>query len=208
MRRTDKTDLSNIEISTVDLPSAGEIVLRDSVAHGLALRLRASGARTWVMFSRGGAKTIRRTLGDANLIPLGAARRMATDLSRTSPALATEDREKRPFGEDVRIADLMPHFLASGKNGRWKPEGGQLGPEGARVACPSRLRSGACVSHGKGWCLRRIGLGVPQAERDRSFSPFTAYPNARSHRTSNFHPRLRHAILNPPAISSRLGPRF
>lgn len=121
MRRTDKTDLSKIDIRTIDLPSAGEIVLRDSAAHSLALRLRTSGARTWIMLAREGAKTIRRTLGDANLIPLRAARRMATDLSPTSPAPATDDGGERPFGEHVRIADLIPHFLASGKNGRWKP---------------------------------------------------------------------------------------
>lgn len=121
MRRTDKTDLSNIDIRNIALPLAGETLLRDSAAHGLALRLRASGARTWIMLLREGTKTIRRTLGDANLIPLGAARRMATDLTSAGPAPATEDREERLFGEDVRIADLMPHFLRSGKNGRWKP---------------------------------------------------------------------------------------
>jgi integrase len=120
MRRTKKTDLSKIDISTIAPPPAGEVMLRDSVAKGLALRLRASGARTWIMLSREGAKTIRRTLGDANLIPLSAARRMATDLAAPSNAPASGDREDHPFGEDVRIADLLPHFLASGKNGRWK----------------------------------------------------------------------------------------
>jgi len=121
MRRTDKTDLSKIDIRTIALPLAGETLLRDSAAHGLALRLRASGARTWIMFLQEGAKTARRTLGDANLIPLSAARRMATDLTSATPAPATESCEERLFGEDVRIADLIPHFLASGKNGRWKP---------------------------------------------------------------------------------------
>lgn len=121
MRRTDSTDLSEIDIRTIALPLAGETLLRDSAAHGLALRLRASGARTWIMLSREGTKTIRRTLGDANLIPLSAARRMATDLAPAAQPPASEHREERLFGEDLRIAELMPHFLASGKNGRWKP---------------------------------------------------------------------------------------
>lgn len=120
MRCTDKTDLSRIDIRTIALPLAGETLLRDSAVHGLALRLRASGARTWIMLSREGAKTVRRTLGDANLIPLSAARRMATDIALAFPAPATEDHKERPFGEDMRIVDLMPHFLASGENSRWK----------------------------------------------------------------------------------------
>lgn len=121
MRRTNKIDLSRIDIRTIALPLAGETLLRDSAAHGLALRLRASGARTWIMLSREGAKTIRRTVGDANFIPLGVARRMAIDLASVACAPATGTQEERHFGEDVKIADLMPHFLASGKGGRWKP---------------------------------------------------------------------------------------
>jgi integrase len=120
MRRTKKTDLSNMEIGTIQLPEAGEIVLHDSIAQGLALRLRASGARTWIMLAREGGKAIRRTLGDASLIPLSAARRMVADLSVTTPASAIEHRGACPFGKEVRIGELMPHFLASGKNGRWK----------------------------------------------------------------------------------------
>ncbi|MBV1686469.1 hypothetical protein KRR38_01965 [Novosphingobium sp. G106] len=46
MRRTDKTDLSMFDIRTIALSLAGETLLRDSAVHGLALRLRASGART------------------------------------------------------------------------------------------------------------------------------------------------------------------
>ena len=89
MRRTDNTDLSEIDICAIALPLAGETLLRDSAANGLALRLRASGARTWIMLSREGAKTVRRTLGDASLIPLSAARRMAAGLGAAAPAPST-----------------------------------------------------------------------------------------------------------------------
>lgn len=117
MPRADTIDLTTIEIASLPLPDAGERLLRDSVAPGLALRLRSSGARTWVLFERDAGRTTRRTLGDAHIIPLPAARRMA----QPHPASPAPSASAPLLGPDARITDVLPHFLASGVNGRWKP---------------------------------------------------------------------------------------
>lgn len=121
MRRAELIDLATIDVSTVDLPAKGERLLRDKEVSGFALRLRASGARTWVLFTQEGGKTTRHTLGDVALIPLDAARRMASAASSPAPAPATTFPSAPLFGCDARIADAMPRFLASGEKGRWKP---------------------------------------------------------------------------------------
>ena len=119
MRRAEMIDLATIDLSSIDLPASGEILLRDAKAPGLALRLRASGARTWVLFERESGRPPRRTLGDAALIPTGAARRMAETQPTPSPSPITT-LPAPLFRPDARIADVMARFLASGENGRWK----------------------------------------------------------------------------------------
>lgn len=121
MKRPEPIDLNTINPSSIALPDRGELMLHDSVAAGLALRLRASGARTWVVRENAGGKTVLRTLGKVALIPLTAARRMA--VIQPLPARSSPDAiPSAPlFSPDARISDVMPRFIASGENGRWKP---------------------------------------------------------------------------------------
>ncbi|QCB53959.1 hypothetical protein E5675_05585 [Sphingopyxis sp. PAMC25046] len=120
MRRAKPIDLATIEIASVDLPAKGERLLYDAGAQGLAMRLRASGARSWVLLEKTGGRTMRRTLGNAALIPLDAARRMAGTQQAPSPTPSTATPSAPLFGCDARIADVMPRFLAWGEKGRWK----------------------------------------------------------------------------------------
>lgn len=117
MRRADLIDLATIDILSVALPPKNERLLRDSEAVGLALRLRASGSRTWMLIE----KTARRTLGDARSIPLDTARNMAAASIPTPPPSSSPSPSAPLFGREARIADVLPSFLASGENGRWKP---------------------------------------------------------------------------------------
>lgn len=120
MRRAEPIDFSAIDLASVELPAHGELLLRDAKVPALALRLRASGARVWVVLGRESGRTTRRTLGDAKLIPLATARRMAQAPLASSSALSTTPLPAPLFGPDARIADVMPHYLASGERGRWK----------------------------------------------------------------------------------------
>lgn len=116
MRRAELIDLAAIDVATADLPARNEGLLRDPVVSGLALRLRASGARSWMLI----AGTTRQTLGDATLIPLEVARRLAAAASPSFPGTSYPVPSAPLFGDEARLADVMPHYLASGENGRWK----------------------------------------------------------------------------------------
>jgi len=115
MRRAEIIDLETLDIATHPLPAKGERLIRDAVTEGLALRLRASGARTWVQFINGEGTTRKCTLGDARTIPVVVARSMAHATPSTKVATAS-DR----FPPTATVADLLPDFLASGASGRWK----------------------------------------------------------------------------------------
>ena len=121
MQRAVTIDFDTIDLAARPLPDHGESLIRDAKAKGLALRLRASGTRTWVAFEQAGRKTIRRTLGDASLIPLDAARRMAMAQPHGDDSTPDMRAPAPSFSADARISDVMPRFLASGENGRWKP---------------------------------------------------------------------------------------
>lgn len=112
-----KIDFDATDILSIPLPARGEKLLYDTKAKGLALRLRASGARTWIGVERVEARTLRTTLGDARHLPLEAARRLL--------AAGPQDRSTGTvhplFAPDATIAEVFPRFLASGKAGRWKP---------------------------------------------------------------------------------------
>jgi len=86
MERAEAIDLDTLGVTASALPQNGERLIHDTKAKGLALRLRASGARTWVILERSGSKTARRTLGSAKLLPLDTARRMVV----TRPVDAAE----------------------------------------------------------------------------------------------------------------------
>ncbi|MBB5707348.1 tyrosine-type recombinase/integrase [Sphingopyxis panaciterrulae] len=121
MPRVKPINLAAIDIASYDLPATGERLLHDAKTPGLALRLRASGARSWVLLERTSGRTTRRTLGSAALIPLDAARRMAGMHPASSPTLSAPTSSAPLFGCDTRVADMLPRFLASGTKGRWKP---------------------------------------------------------------------------------------
>ncbi|KMS58820.1 site-specific integrase [Sphingobium cupriresistens] len=121
MRRAETIDLNTINPASVALPPQGERMIHDSEAKGLSLRLRATGARTWVVKEKVGGKTTSRTLGLVALIPLATARHMVA----AQPLLPHNDTNvptSAPlFSPDARIWEVMPHFLAMGETGRWKP---------------------------------------------------------------------------------------
>lgn len=109
-------DLASVDIPALELPLSGERVVRDSCTAGLGLRLRASGARTWVLFSREAGRTVRRTLGDPDIISVELARRMCAMPSADPTAEASV--AKHPLSS--RVDELVEHFLAVGEKGRWK----------------------------------------------------------------------------------------
>ncbi|HEX7854744.1 MAG TPA: tyrosine-type recombinase/integrase [Sphingobium sp.] len=120
MERAAAIDLDTIDLTAIALPETGELLIHDANAKGLVLRLRASGARTWVVLERVGGKTTRRTLGSVRQIPLEAARRMTAALPAVTLATPDAPSPAPLFSPDARISDLMPRFLASGEKGRWK----------------------------------------------------------------------------------------
>jgi integrase len=115
-----RIDLTTVAISALELPSRGELIIRDSVACDLALRLRSTGARSWVHFARADGKSTRRTLGQALTIPVEVARRMAVPAEPARPAETAPSHLGLTFHEGVKVDELLSHFLAAGENGRWK----------------------------------------------------------------------------------------
>jgi hypothetical protein len=112
-----KIDFDAMDILSIPFPARGERLLYDAKAKGLVLRLRASGARTWIAIERVAARTFRTTLGDAKHLPLEAARRLLT-AGAQDQSTPTNDTL---FGPNATIAEVFPRFLASGEMGRWKP---------------------------------------------------------------------------------------
>lgn len=120
MKRAETIDLITINPASIALPPQGERMIHDSEAKGLSLRLRATGARTWIVKEKVGGKTTLRTLGQVALIPLAAARHMVA----AHPLPSHNDTNAPPsaplFSPEARICEVMPHFLAMGQTGRWK----------------------------------------------------------------------------------------
>ena len=112
-----KIDFEAIDILSIPVPARGEKLLYDAQVKGLALRLRASGARTWIAIERTAARTARTTLGDARHLPLEAARRLLSAGPQDRSTVANDAL----FGPDPTITEVVPRFLASGEAGRWKP---------------------------------------------------------------------------------------
>lgn len=122
MRSADHFDLADFNILSLDLPAKGERNMRDTLAPNLALRLRASGARTWIILRSEGGKTVRRTLGDAASIPLASARRLAL----AEDAIGDVAAFHAPmFSSHASVANVLPHFLAFGAGRRWKASTGR-----------------------------------------------------------------------------------
>jgi len=121
MRFAETFDLADLNVAALDLPATGERVVRDAVLSGLALRLRSSGSRTWVLLTKEGGKPVRRALGNALAIPLPVARAMASTVP-TVPANSGADAPKTDplFKPNATIADLFPRYLAYGEQAQWK----------------------------------------------------------------------------------------
>jgi hypothetical protein len=88
-----------------------EAMMFDDDMPGLALRLRASGARTWVFQYKVGRQSRRVTIGNASVISLARARKTAADL-HARVRLGAD-----PFAEKVesviRAGDTMAAALAA-----------------------------------------------------------------------------------------------
>ncbi|WP_188822588.1 tyrosine-type recombinase/integrase [Novosphingobium indicum] len=128
MRRTKKIDLAGVDIASLSLPSNGEKLIYDSEALGLALRLRASGSRTWIVFESQGGKTRRKTLGDASSLPVQSARAFCTP-----PLPAPQKDNPELYSETASVAEVMAGYLAFGEERRWKPSTGRIMEGAARL---------------------------------------------------------------------------
>jgi integrase len=99
-------------LMTLALPEGqAEAMMFDDDMPGLALRLRASGSRTWVYQYKVGRQNRRVTLGDAGVVSLAKARKTAADLHarvRLGGDPAGEKAEDR-----IRAADTMAAALAA-----------------------------------------------------------------------------------------------
>ena len=128
MRRTKKIDLAGVDIFSLSLPSTGEKLIYDSEALGLALRLRASGSRTWIVFESGKGKTSRKTLGDAFSLPVQSARAFCT-----APLPSPQEDNPDLYSETASVAEVMAGYLAFGEDRRWKPSTGHVMEGAARL---------------------------------------------------------------------------
>lgn len=115
MRNKLSLDLGLVDIPTINLPAKGELLIHDEGMPGLNLRLRASGARTWIVRSNQGEINRRQTLGDALSLPLVHARRLA----QAPDDGAGVDTAALP--DHITVADILPRYLAYGRKGLWKP---------------------------------------------------------------------------------------
>ncbi len=73
--------LTETTVQKAKAPEAGQAFLRDDKARGLALRVTAGGARTWVWDGRVRGRTRRITLGPSPAVSLAQARNMALDVA-------------------------------------------------------------------------------------------------------------------------------
>jgi integrase len=127
-RPTKKIDLARVDIPSLPLPSKGEKLIYDSETLGLALRLRASGSRTWIVFESRNDKTRRKTLGDTLSLSVQSARAFCT------APLPTPQKDNSSFySETASVAEVMAGYLAFGEERRWKPSTGRVMEGAARL---------------------------------------------------------------------------
>lgn len=119
MRKKHVLDLALVDISSLDLPVSGELLIHDEGAPGLTLRLRASGARTWIVRGPRGSRQ-RQTLGDALTLPLSHARRLAQAPDECTALDGTA------LPDHITVADILKRYLAYGLKGHWKASTGRL----------------------------------------------------------------------------------
>jgi len=122
MRKASQVDFDEIGPLSVSLPAHGERFLRDAKVPRLALRLRSTGARKWVLSAKRNARLIRVTLGDVKEIPVDLARRIARTVPDELPDI--QDPRRSPifqFARTARVVKVLASYLASGAGHRWKP---------------------------------------------------------------------------------------
>jgi len=128
MRRIERVNLANINIATLPLPQSGERLIHDSEAPGLALRLRASGTRTWITLATQDGKTIRRTLGNAATLPASLARSLKPHHSESEA-----HGRATPYSTAATVREVLAGYLAFGNKGRWKASTGKMMEAVARL---------------------------------------------------------------------------
>ena len=106
-----RTEITEARAREFTPPPGREAVLWDSVVPGLAVRVRASGRRTWIVHRRLGPGVIKRTLGALDALTVAAARRAAGTL------IADVEMSDDAAVPSMRI--FGPEFLADCA-GRWK----------------------------------------------------------------------------------------
>lgn len=99
-------------------PGKTDHLIPDGGVPGLALRLRASGSRTWIFSYRLGTKQRRIALGSATVLGVQEARRRATQLYANvklgnDPALKKAETKARVA---ETVGALLPSFLARQKD--------------------------------------------------------------------------------------------
>jgi integrase len=94
-----------------------DVIYFDDDSHGLGLRIRAGGKRSWIFQYQLGKKQRRMTIGIAPAMTLGEARRTAGDLHarvRLGEDPATARNEKRRRAADTVEAMLRPYLAEKG----------------------------------------------------------------------------------------------
>lgn len=97
------------------VPTHAEYSVRDTVLRGLALRVRRSGARTWILRGHGSDPTARITLGDARLLTVDQARTKARVLITTGVVPPVLPIEASPLFRDFARLHRERRGL------KWKP---------------------------------------------------------------------------------------
>ncbi len=112
-RRTVLTD----RLVAASQPSAREYSLRDTVLPGFALRVRPSGAKTWVLRRSINDVARRQSLGDAHKMTVAEARARAHALLASNDTDHTLSKRKGPS-----FRDFAATYRAR-RAGSWKPAG-------------------------------------------------------------------------------------
>lgn len=124
MRRIEGIDLEEIAVTDLPLPPIGERIVRDTKTPNLGIRLRSSGSRTWIMYTRANGQSKRIALGDATSIPLEIARSMLGAVPVSKPL---DQENSAPLRSSKSVAEVVAGYLASGSNGkRWKASTGRM----------------------------------------------------------------------------------
>lgn len=128
MRCKHEIDFEQAAVESLSLPPKGERLFYDTRSPNLALRLRSSGARTWVAFRRRDGKIRRETLGDATTLSILSARALCSREIKASTEVVLPT-----YPEAATVRMVMDGYLAFGHDRRWKPSTGRMMEAAARL---------------------------------------------------------------------------